>query len=206
MTQNINAPLTTEILRVGNPLLRRGTSNVPEAVIGTPAFEELVEIMFNVVRTAPGVGLAAPQIGVPWRLFVVEDTTERMSHLTAEERRDRMREPYPADVVINPVLRATSEQTATFPEGCLSVPGLQADVRRFVHVAVDGFDRRGKPKSWNVNGWPARIFQHEMDHLNGQLYIDRMVPQTLAYREDTGAAPKELLERLGLGGEAPENA
>lgn len=193
-------PTTTaaEILRVGNPLLRLGTTNVSEKMIGTPPFEEPIEIVFNLVRAAPGVGLAAPQIGVFWRLFVVEKTSERMSRLPSVELKARLREPYAADVVINPVLRATSEETVTFPEGCLSVPGLQADVRRYLHVDVDGLDRAGKAKRWHVSGWPARIFQHEMDHLNGNLYIDRMVPQTLVFREGTGNVPIELLAKLGL--------
>jgi peptide deformylase len=189
-----------EIIKIGHPALRSGTRKVSEELFGSPALYELIAVM-RATLAGQGVGLAAPQIAVPLRMFVIEDTEERMSHLSAEQRRDRHRYPYPFEAIINPVWRATSTRIAIEQEGCLSIPGLTADVPRYWAIEAEGQNPEGEPKRWSLEGWPARIFQHESDHLDGLLMTDRMVSRTLAFAAPHGhGASPDLLERLGLAG------
>ena len=134
----------------------------------------LVRTMVEVMRAAPGVGLAAPQIGVGLSVIVLEDTEQRMSRLSPEQRRERERTPLPLLVVFNPQLYVRDATKATFFEGCLSVQGYMGLVERNLAVEVTGLDAEGKPLQRELRGWGARILQHEVDHLQGMLYIDRM--------------------------------
>ncbi|HRI68667.1 MAG TPA: peptide deformylase, partial [Polyangium sp.] len=138
----------------------------------------LVRTMVDVMRTAPVVGLAAPQIGVGLSVIVLEDTEQRMSRLSNEQRLERGRTPFPLLVVFNPQLHVRDATKATFFEGCLSVQGYMALVNRHLAVEVTGFDAEGKPLHREMRGWGARILQHEVDHLQGMLYIDRMITRS----------------------------
>lgn len=162
------------IVQTGDPVLRAAAQDVPVERITTPEFQALLARMVETMRAAPGVGLAAPQIGVPWRVLVLEDKEELMLGLTPTERAERERTPVPVRVFINPTLTPIGEEKVTFFEGCLSVAGFAGLVERFHEVEVSGLDEKGQPQTWRVNGWPARILQHEVDHLAGTLYIDRM--------------------------------
>jgi peptide deformylase len=132
------------------------------------------------MRAAPGVGLAAPQIGLPLRVIVLEDPEGAVASLPDEARAARGRVAFPVIAIVNPVLQLIEGETATFFEGCLSVPGYSAQVTRALMVEVTGRTPTGEPFSWRVSGWPARILQHECDHLDGTLYVDRMDTRTLA--------------------------
>jgi peptide deformylase len=136
------------------------------------------------MRAAPGVGLAAPQIGVPLRVYVAEDDERRMAHQSTEARAVRRRGPLPLAVFVNPRVVPASEDAALFYEGCLSVRGYGALVRRAAAVDVTGVDADGQAISLHLEGWPARIMQHEMDHLDGTLYVDRMIPRSLTAEAD----------------------
>lgn len=185
-----------EIVKVGHPALRNGTRNVPSDLFGTAVLDELIEVM-RATLAGKGVGLAAPQIAVPLRLFVIEDTLERMSHLSPEQLKARNRYSFPFEAVINPIWYATSPDMVIETEGCLSIPGFKADVPRYWAIEVEGFQPNGQRKTWSLNGWPARIFQHEIDHLDGRLLTDCMLPRTLASTEPLGTgASAGLLERL----------
>jgi peptide deformylase len=199
---NTHSPIAAaEIVRIGHPALRRATRVVPRELFGTPALYELIDTM-RATLAGRGVGLAAPQIAVPLRLFVIEDTAEKMSHLSPEQQQARNRYPYPFEAIVNPTWHAVSSRVAIEQEGCLSIPGLKADVARFGEIEVTGFDPGGEPKRWSVKGWPARIFQHEIDHLDGRLLTDIMVPGTLVSTEPYGTgAPADLMDRLGLARE-----
>jgi peptide deformylase len=165
-----------EIVKVGHSALRNGTRSVPQELFGTPALHELIEVM-RVTLAGNGVALAAPQIAVPLRVFVVEDTQDRMSHLTPEQQKARNRYPFPFEAVINPIWYATSPEMVIETEGCLSIPGFKADVCRHWAIEVEGFQPNGQRKTWSLKGWPARIFQHEIDHLDGRLFTDWMLPE-----------------------------
>jgi peptide deformylase len=168
------------IVQAGAFVLRRETARVPRSLVGSRALARLVEIMVETMRAAPGVGLAAPQIGVPLRVFVAEDSEATMSRLSSEAREARKRALLPLAVVVNPELTASSPDEAIFYEGCLSVRGYGALVRRWTEVNVVGTDARGARVALRLSGWPARIAQHETDHLDGTLYVDRMISRSLA--------------------------
>jgi peptide deformylase len=185
-----SAPSLPPIVTAGALVLRHRALEVPPSLLGSPSLERLVEAMVAVMREAPGVGLAAPQIGVPLRIFVAEDTAENLAHLSPEARALRRRAPLPLTAVVNPRLElavgARPEGEATFYEGCLSVPGYGALVRRALAARLEGVDPRGRAVSLALEGWPARIAQHEMDHLNGTLYIDRMISRSFASSAEIG--------------------
>ncbi|AKV04058.1 Peptide deformylase [Labilithrix luteola] len=168
------------IVQTGAPVLRGRAQDVPSDRLDTPAFKDLVEVMIATMREAPGVGLAAPQIGVPLRVIVLEDREELLANLTDAERKERERVPFDTRVFVNPVLKAIGDEKVTFLEGCLSVTGYVALVERSREVEVNGLDENGEAQTWRVRGWPARILQHEVDHLNGTLYIDRMMSRSFA--------------------------
>ncbi len=180
------APPSPPIVQVGSAVLRRPALHVEPSLLSTPAFARLIEIMVGVMRAAPGVGLAAPQIGVPLRIFVAEDDEERLSRLTDEARSLRGRVALPLTILVNPRVVATSPDEATFYEGCLSVRGYGALVARAAAVNARGLDASGRPVSLDLAGWPARIMQHEMDHLDGTLYVDRMLSRSLAGEDELG--------------------
>ena len=140
--------------------------------------------MRETMREAPGVGLAAPQIGLSIQLAVIEDQVEYLAHHSAEELAETQRSPTPFHVIINPKLSFVDDATAEFFEGCLSVEGYQAVVKRALNVRVECLNERGEEITINAHGWYARILQHEIDHLNGTLYVDRMNTRTLTTGEN----------------------
>jgi peptide deformylase len=166
------------IVQVGHPVLRERAKDVTKEQLATPEFQALVARMTEAMRQAPGVGLAAPQLGVPLRVFVLEDRAELQASLTPGELGERERVPVPLRVIVNPTLTPIGDERVTFFEGCLSVSGYAALVERWREVEVSGLDEKGEPVTWRVKGWPARILQHETDHLDGVIYIDRMLPRT----------------------------
>ena len=191
------------IVQVGEPVLRELAAEVPVEKIGTAELQELFRTMIAVMRDAPGVGLAAPQIGVPWRVIVLEDREDRMARLTPDERRERERVAFDVRVVVNPVVTGVGEERATFFEGCLSVAGYAGLVERYREVDVSGVDENGSPIRWRASGWPARIVQHEVDHLEGTLYVDRMMTRSfatteLATRRFAGKPIAEIRRVLGV--------
>jgi peptide deformylase len=175
------------IVQAGHPVLRTPAAPVPAEMIGTPALDHLVDYMIAAMRHAPGVGLAAPQIGVGLQVIVLEDSEERMARLTAEQRHERGRRAFPLTVIINPELHLMEGERAVFFEGCLSVLGYTALVERALEVEATGLTRRGEPLRWQVSGWPARILQHEVDHLRGMLYVDRMLTRSFCSAEEAQA-------------------
>jgi peptide deformylase len=202
---SLDVPATpVEIVKVGHPALRYGTRSVPQELFGTAVLHELIEVM-RATLAGKGVGLAAPQIAVPLRIFVTEDTQDRMSHLSPEQQRAGNRYPFLFEAVINPVWYATSPEMVIETGGCLSIPGLKADVPRYWAIEVEGFQPNGQRKTWSLKGWPARIFQHEIDHLDGRLLTDCMFSRTLTSTEPHGTgASSELLQRLGISIQPPK--
>jgi peptide deformylase len=192
-----------KIVEAGNPVLRKRAEPVPLDQIGTPALLALVEEMIAAMRAAPGVGLAAPQLGVPARVIVIEDTAERMSHLSDDERKERARSEVPLTCIVNPVLESSGAERDVFFEGCLSVPGYSALVPRAREVVVTGITPAGEPVRLRATGWPARILQHELDHLDGTLYVDRMLSRSFATVEEArtrfaGRPLEEIVRELGI--------
>jgi peptide deformylase len=186
-TSPVSPTTPPPLVQAGAPVLRARAEEVPAERIATPEFQELLRSMIATMRAAPGVGLAAPQIGIPWRVIVLEDREDLLKSLTADERRERERAPFPTRVVVNPVLRLLGDERAMFFEGCLSVKGYVGLVERSREVEVTGLDEHGVAMSWHVSGWPARILQHEVDHLEGTLYVDRMKTRSFATADQAKA-------------------
>ena len=189
------------IVQAGDPVLRKRGRVLTKEEIGGPRIQELIELMRETMREAPGVGLAAPQIGESIQLAVIEDRAEYINDLSAGRLAELQRAAVPFHVIINPKLSFLDNSSAQFFEGCLSVDGYQAIVDRALNVRVECLNERGEEVTINAHGWYARILQHEIDHLNGTLYIDRMKTRTLtttenAFRFWTNHNIKQVLAEL----------
>lgn len=167
-----------KIVQVGEPVLRSRARALARQEITSPEIQQLIEHMKETMRDAPGVGLAAPQIGLGLQLAVIEDRAEYLKLLSPDELAERERGPVAFHVIVNPKIAPTSEQAVEFFEGCLSVPGFSAVVPRARSVRVECLDEGGESRTIEASGWYARILQHEIDHLQGNLYIDRMRGRT----------------------------
>jgi peptide deformylase len=173
-----------EIVQAGDPVLRQQGLPLTLEEIRSPRIQELIELMRDAMREAPGVGLAAPQIGESIQLAVIEDRQEYIETLSPEQLAKTQRAAVPFHVIINPKLTVVDKSTAQFFEGCLSVNGYTAVVDRALNVRVECLNERGEAITINAQGWYARILQHEIDHLNGILYVDRMDTRTLTTAEN----------------------
>jgi peptide deformylase len=144
------------ICKYPEPVLRRKTAEVKKV---SEADKRLIEDMIETMKASGGVGLAANQVGVSRRIFVFNPSEE----------------DWRADALINPAIikRRGTEKTE---EGCLSLPGISAEVRRYKHILVEGLDTNGRHVRFEARGLLARIIQHEVDHLDGKFFIDRINP------------------------------
>jgi peptide deformylase len=177
-----------KIVEAGDPVLRKQARALTPQEVRGAAVTALVELMRETMRDAPGVGLAAPQIGESLQLAVIEDRADYLEGLPPEDLAARERVAVPFHVIVNPRLTVTEAGPATFYEGCLSVPGYLAEVPRALAVRVEALDHRGEPVTIDARGWYARILQHEIDHLGGTLYVDRMNSRTFASTRHRGRA------------------
>lgn len=166
-----------EIVQMGHPVLRQIARNLSKEEILSSKIQELIQKMQATMRAAPGIGLAAPQIGEPLQLAVIEDMDH--GHLTAEMLKERDRHKVPFHVIINPKLFIEDAETAEFFEGCLSIPEFLAVVPRAKAIRVECLNEKAEPVVIHAKGWYARILQHEIDHLNGILYLDRADSSTI---------------------------
>ncbi|MEU1185509.1 peptide deformylase [Streptomyces sp. NPDC005820] len=163
------------IVAAGDPVLRAGTERY-DGQLGPALLARFVEALRVTMHAAPGVGLAAPQVGVGLRIAVIEDPAP----VPEEVRVARGRVPQPFRVLVNPSYEPVGPVRAAFFEGCLSVPGYQAVVARAAEVRLTGEDEHGRALDEVFGGWPARIVQHETDHLDGTLYLDRAELRSLS--------------------------
>ena len=179
MSKKTKAPALPRIVHAGHPVLRQPARPLSAEEIRSPETQLLISTMVAVMRAAPGVGLAAPQIGLGLQIIVLEDQQGYIERLAPADVKKRERVTVPLTVIVNPRLTLVgTDPGLVFHEGCLSVPGYSAEVERASQVVVDGLDAQGAPLHWEARGWPARILQHECDHLGGTLYIDKMRSRT----------------------------
>jgi len=155
-----------DIVRMGHPVLRKLANPYPVNDIGTDAFKELVNNMRDTLHASGGIGLAAPQVNSPYQLAVIEikNTSSRYGTIPA----------MPFTVYVNPVITVLEDRVAGYWEGCLSIPGMMGYVERPQHIRVDYLDGQAKPQTIDLRGFLATVFQHEFDHLQGHLYVDRL--------------------------------
>ncbi|MFF8576147.1 peptide deformylase [Streptomyces sp. NPDC005047] len=189
------------IVEAGDPVLRRAAEpfdgQLPPALLA-----RFVEALRLTMRAAPGVGLAASQVGVGLRIAVIEDPAP----VPEEVRVARGRVPQPFRVLVNPSYEPVGDARAAFFEGCLSVPGWQAVVARPARVRLRATDEHGRAVDEVFSGWPARIVQHETDHLDGVLYLDRAESRSLSSSRavaDLWAQPTPERAAAALGFELP---
>jgi peptide deformylase len=173
-----------KIASVGEPVLRGEARPLTPEQIRSPRICDLIDDMRETLSDAPGVGLAAPQIGQSLQLAIIEDKAEYHANLTEADLAERERSPVPFHVLINPRIHLVSPAEITFFEGCLSLPGFLGIVPRARQVLVEALDHLGQSVRIEATGWYARILQHEIDHLRGTLYIDRMWSRSFSSLEN----------------------
>ena len=154
-----------EILHVGNPLLRERSREVERDELASPSVQALIDDLVDTMRAANGAGIAAPQVGELVRIATVEVT---------HNPRYPYKPPIPLTVMVNPVIEALDDEQVEINEGCLSVPDLRGNVRRHVNVRLRWWDRHGNEHDEVKRGLTAGTFQHELDHLDGVLFLDRV--------------------------------
>ena len=158
---------------MGHPVLRRQTPSIDPGEIDAPAVQCLIDDMFDTMREYAGIGLAAPQVHQGLRLFVagVDDPDSNMLPI----------------VMINPLIEPIGQTVEEDWEGCLSIPKIRGKVVRSVEIRVRSLDRHGTPQQMTASGFPARVIQHETDHLNGVLFLDRMTSfESLTFLDEYG--------------------
>lgn len=170
---------TFKIVQVGDPVLRQRARVVSREELATPLFQDMILRMRDTMRDAPGVGLAAPQIGESLQLAVIEDPPRLHAGLTPEQMAERERAAVPFHVLVNPKITPVGDDVVLAYEGCLSFSGFVMIVPRYRSVKVEALDEHGAPFSTVATGWYARILQHEIDHLYGTVCCDRMESRSL---------------------------
>ncbi len=176
--------LTYKIVQVGDPVLRRRARELSPEEIATPELQDLIVRMRDTMRDAPGVGLAAPQIGASIQLVVIEDPPQAHAGMTPAQLAERERAAVAFHVLINPRLTIEGDEQVAAYEGCLSLAGFSMIVPRWRHVRVEALDEHGAPVVKVASGWYARILQHEIDHLRGVVCCDRMEPRSLTTQDN----------------------
>jgi len=181
-----------KIVQAGDPVLRQTGHPLSPEEIALPAIQDLIVMMRDTMRDAPGVGLAAPQIGLAIQLAVIEDQPAYTQGIAAEVLAERERAPVPFLVLVNPRIVEYSQETVEFFEGCLSVAGFSALVKRSRRVTVEYLDENAQARRMEASGWFARILQHEIDHLHGRLYIDCMETRSFSTFDNMSRHWKDL--------------
>ncbi|MFE5895011.1 peptide deformylase [Streptomyces sp. NPDC056468] len=205
LAEQVEQLLATEgplpIVAAGDPVLRRPTERF-DGQLDPALLSRFVEALRVTMHAAPGVGVAAPQVGVGLRIAVIEDPAP----VPEDVRLVRGRVPQPFRVLVNPSYEPVGGERAAFFEGCLSVPGYQAVVARPAEVRLTGEDEHGHAVDEVFTGWPARIVQHETDHLDGVLYLDRAELRSLSSNQamaEHWAQPAPVEAARALGFELP---
>jgi peptide deformylase len=186
-----------EIVTVGHPVLRQRATDIDPADIAGSAIQELIVDLVDTMRHANGAGIAANQIGVPLRVAVIE---------VNNHPRYPYKPPIPLTVVITPQIEPVDDELVEINEGCLSVPNLRGNVYRHVNVRVRSLDEHGNPRDEIKRGLTAGTYQHECDHLDGKLFLDRVTDSTTFttweqferfHRDAFVARITEFVERVG---------
>lgn len=155
-----------EVVTVGDPVLRERARELTIEELRAPATQRLIDDLIETKRDHAGAGLAANQVALPVRVAIIE--------VEPDNPRYPYKPPFPLTVIVNPELDPLDEETVLINEGCLSVPDLRGEVPRFLRIRVRSLDRHGEPQEHRVQGLTAGTFQHEIDHLDGILFLDRV--------------------------------
>ncbi|WP_394748836.1 peptide deformylase [Spongiimicrobium salis] len=165
-----------DVIKMGNPKLRELSKEVSLSRISTPEFREFLKNLIHTMRMESGAGIAAPQVAVMERVFVME---------MKDNVRYPNKESFPLYTAINPSITPLDDQWQDSWEGCLSIPNIRGKLRRHAHIELKAYDETGRPYTQELSGFAAVVAQHELDHLNGILLIDRMESmETLTFYEE----------------------
>ena len=165
-----------KVARLGNPVLRRVAEEIAPDQIGSPELQQLIDHMIETMMEYDGVGMAAAQVHVPQQVAVLE---------VADNPRYPQKPKVPLSVLVNPKITPVSEEIEEDWEGCLSIVELRGKVPRYKSIRVKALDRNGKRLDFTAIGFHARVIQHEWDHLNGRVFLDRMADlSTLTYLQE----------------------
>jgi len=168
-----------KVARMGHPVLRAKALPIPPSEIAAPGVQQLIDDMFETMEEYAGIGLAAPQIHQPLRVFVAGLREGPLTDLMSDD------EDMPRVALVNPEISPAGEEIESNWEGCLSIPDVRGLVPRPTLVRVRAFDRTGRPLEFTASGLPARVLQHELDHLDGILFVDRMPSfESLTFMEE----------------------
>jgi peptide deformylase len=175
------------IRELGDPVLRERARELRSEELASPEVQRLIDDMIETKRAANGAGIAAPQVGEPLRIAVAE--------VEPDNPRYPYKPPIPLTVFVNPRLEPLDGETTTINEGCLSIPNLRGELERYVNVRVTYLDRDGVERSDVRRGLTAGTFQHEVDHLDGILFVDRADPRSLTTWEQYERHRRQAFER-----------
>jgi peptide deformylase len=173
----------SEIVLAGEQVLRTPCRHLTAAEITSPDLPELVAAMTVVLRDAPGVGLAANQVGLDVAVALVEDRAEYQERVDPEHLVAQERVPVELHVLLNPTIEPIGDEKVEWFEACLSIPGHTAIVPRYRRVRVTTLTPSGEVEELEATGWHARILQHEIDHLHGRMYVDHMLTRSFMTAE-----------------------
>lgn len=163
------------ICQIGDPVLRQKCDRVEESLISTPRFQSLINHMWEVHSKYECIGLSAPQIGLPLQLAVIG-----LTEAQCKQEKSELFSPVSPRVLINPVMKVLDYKSKTVsPEACGSMCGFSAQVSRFTDIRVEALNEKGEKVAWRSQGFEARVIQHEIQHLDGTIYVDVMEPKTL---------------------------
>lgn len=172
------------VLQAGHPMLRTRSRDVrPSEILETDLLQTIAQL-YETMKKGRGIGISAPQIGVNVNLIVLEDCEEFMSQHPPEILAEQERYPFERKVFFNPRFTPICDEHTIYFENCLSVPGYAGLVRRHRELELTALDESAEPVTWRMRGWPARLLQHEIDHLDGVLYTDRILPRSLCTMDE----------------------
>lgn len=154
-----------EVIKMGNPALRRMSRHVFLPELKKKKFQKLINNLIDTMHAENGAGIAAPQIAVRKRVFVME---------MGDNPRYPTKESFPLLIAVNPEIEPVGKKKVKSWEGCLSIPGLRGRLKRYKRIRLKALDRHGNPYEKMLSGFAAVVAQHELDHLDGKLFIDRM--------------------------------
>uniref|UniRef100_A0A1B6LR49 Peptide deformylase n=1 Tax=Graphocephala atropunctata TaxID=36148 RepID=A0A1B6LR49_9HEMI len=165
-------PPYNHVVQLGDPVLRYKSKTVEKNQLDSPEFKKLLNNMRKVVKRYKCVGISAPQLGMDLRVMAMTCPDVNRYAGSPQEYQFKGMQPYSYSVWVNPVMKILDYKQETFPEGCESMRGFSADVSRYSKIQLAGWDENGREKTEELSGWLARIAQHELDHLNGRMYLD----------------------------------
>ena len=170
----------SHIVQIGDPVLKKKSLPVPKEELNSKLVKNTIEVLKDIINRYNAVGVAAPQIGVPLKITCVQLTEKQHKEYGFFARLTKA-EPIPKQILINPTYKPLTNETMTFNEGCLSMLGFSAMVPRFKEIEVEYTKEDGELSIWRAKNYTARILQHEIDHLEGKLFVEKMKPESLAF-------------------------